>query len=141
MQICDSTPCQTTIDCLISHTNFKERILEIIHAMAGSESGQGGGLAAMLPFIVIMFIVYFLMIRPNTKKQNEKQQMIQSLKKGDKVITIGGIHGTIAGIKQKGSIVVLNLGKNVNVNLNRSSIAGLAGKTTDEDTLSEGMNT
>ena len=42
---------------------------------------------------------------------------------------------------QKGSIVVLNLGKNVNVNLNRSSIAGLAGKTTDEDTLSEGVNT
>ena len=130
-----------TIDCLISHTNFKERILEIIQAMAGSESGQGGGLAAMLPFIVIMSIVYFLMIRPNTKKQKEKQQMIQSLKKGDKVITIGGIHGTIAGIKQKGSILVLNIGKNVNITVNRSSIAGLAGETTDEDTLSEGGNT
>ena len=115
--------------------------MEIIQAMAGSESGQGGGLAAMLPFIVIMFIVYFLMIRPNTKKQKEKQQMIQSLKKGDKVITIGGIHGTIAGIKQKGSILVLNIGKNVNITVNRSSIAGLAGETTDEDTLSEGGNT
>jgi len=141
MRIYDSTPCQARIDCLISHTNFKERILEIIQAMAGSESGQGGGLAAMLPFIVIMFIVYFLMIRPNTKKQKEKKQMIQSLKKGDKIITIGGIHGIIAGIKQKGSILVLNLGKNVNITVNRSSIAGLAGKTTDEDTLSEGVNT
>ena len=128
------------VDFLISHANFKERILEIIHAMAGSESGQGGGLAAMLPFILIMSIVYFLMIRPNTKKQKEKQQMIQSLKKGDKVITIGGIHGTIAGIKQKGSILVLNLGKNVNITVNRSSIAGLAGATSDDDTLSEGMN-
>ena len=125
---------------LISHANFKERILEIIQAMAGSDSGQGGGLAAMLPFILIMSIVYFLMIRPNTKKQKEKQQMIQSLKKGDKVITIGGIHGTIAGIKQKGSILVLNLGKNVNITVNRSSIAGLAGATSDDDTLSEGMN-
>ncbi len=125
---------------LISHANFKERILEIIQAMAGSDSGQGGGLAAMLPFILIMSIVYFLMIRPNTKKQKEKQQMIQSLKKGDKVITIGGIHGTIAGIKQKGSILVLNLGKNVNITVNRSSIAGLAGATNDDDTLSEGMN-
>ena len=75
-----------------------------------------------------------------TKKQKEKQQMIQSLKKGDKVITIGGIHGTIAGIKQKGSILVLNLGKNVNITVNRSSIAGLAGATNDDDTLSEGMN-
>ena len=129
------------VDFLISHANFKERILEIIQAMAGSDSGQGGGLAAMLPFILIMSIVYFLMIRPNTKKQKEKQQMIQSLKKGDKVITIGGIHGTIAGIKQKGSILVLNLGKNVNITINRSSIAGLAGATNDDDTLSEGMNT
>ena len=128
------------VDFLISHANFKERILEIIQAMAGSDSGQGGGLAAMLPFILIMSIVYFLMIRPNTKKQKEKQQMIQSLKKGDKVITIGGIHGTIAGIKQKGSILVLNLGKNVNITVNRSSIAGLAGATSDDDTLSEGMN-
>ena len=129
------------VDFLISHANFKERILEIIQAMAGSDSGQGGGLAAMLPFILIMSIVYFLMIRPNTKKQKEKQQMIQSLKKGDKIITIGGIHGTIAGIKQKGSILVLNLGKNVNITVNRSSIAGLAGATNDDDTLSEGMNT
>ena len=128
------------VDFLISHANFKERILEIIQAMAGSDSGQGGGLAAMLPFILIMSIVYFLMIRPNTKKQKEKQQMILSLKKGDKVITIGGIHGTIAGIKQKGSILVLNLGKNVNITVNRSSIAGLAGATSDDDTLSEGMN-
>ncbi len=128
------------VDFLISHANFKERILEIIQAMAGSDSGQGGGLAAMLPFILIMSIVYFLMIRPNTKKQKEKQQMIQSLKKGDKIITIGGIHGTIAGIKQKGSILVLNLGKNVNITVNRSSIAGLAGATNDDDTLSEGMN-
>ena len=109
--------------------------MEIIHAMAGNETAQGGGLAAMLPFIVIMLIVYFLMIRPNTKRQKEKQNMIQSLKKGDKVITIGGIHGTISGIKQKGKVLVLNLGKNLDVSINRTSIAGLAGKTADEDTL------
>ena len=114
--------------------------MEIIQAMAGSEPWQGGGLGAMLPFIVIMFIVYFLMIRPNTKKQKEKQRMIKSLKKGDKVITVGGIHGTIAGVKQKGSVLILNIGKNITITVNRSSIAGLAGKTTDEDTLSAGAN-
>ena len=80
-------------------------------------------------------------LEANISKQKEKEQMIESLKKGDKIITIGGIHGIIAGIKQKGSILVLNLGKNVNITVNRSSIAGLAGKTTDEDTLSEGVNT
>ena len=126
------------VDFLISHANFKERILEIIQAMAGSDSGQGGGLAAMLPFILIMSIVYFLMIRPNTKKQKEKQLMLESLKKGDKVVTIGGIHGKIIGIKQKGSILILNLGKNVDIYINRSSIAGLVGKTSQEDTLLDG---
>jgi len=114
--------------------------LEIIQAMAGSETGQGGGLAAMLPFMLIMFIVYFLMIRPNTKKQKGKQLMLESLKKGDKVVTIGGIHGKIIGIKQKGSILILNLGKNVDIYINRSSIAGLVGKTSKEDTLSDGVD-
>ena len=86
-------------------------------------------------FLIMIVIIYFLMIRPNTKRQKEKQNMIQSLKKGDKVITIGGIHGTISGIKQKGKVLVLNLGKNLDVSINRTSIAGLAGKTADEDTL------
>ena len=109
--------------------------MEIIQAMAGSDSTQGGGIAAMLPFMLIMFIVYFLMIRPNTKKQKEKQMMLESLKKGDKVVTIGGIHGKIIGIKQKGNTLILNLGKNVDIHINRSSIAGLVGKTSQEDTL------
>ena len=53
---------------------------------------QSGGIAAFLPFILIMFIIYFLMIRPQTKRQKEKQIMREGLKKGDKVITMGGIH-------------------------------------------------
>ena len=47
--------------------------------------------------ILIMFIIYFLMIRPQTKRQKQKELMRDSLKKGDKIVTIGGIHGTIQG--------------------------------------------
>ena len=51
--------------------------------------------------------MYFLMIRPQAKRQKEKQKMLNALKKGDKIITIGGIHGTISGFKGKDARVVL----------------------------------
>ena len=65
------------------------------------QSQQGGGVAAFLPFILIMFIIYFLMIRPQTKRQKEKEEMRNNIKKGDKIITMGGIYGTVQGIKDK----------------------------------------
>ncbi len=108
--------------------------MEIIYAMAGSGQQQGGGIMAFLPFIVIMAIIYFLMIRPQSKRQKEKKVMLENLKKGDKVITIGGIHGVIAGMKAKGNIVVLKTSKNSDLTVNRSSIAGLAGNISEEET-------
>ena len=68
---------------------------------AGGQGSQGGGLMAYLPFILILAIMYFLMIRPQAKRQKEKQKMLKSLKKGDRVITIGGIHGSVNGLKGK----------------------------------------
>ncbi|MGI6127189.1 MAG: preprotein translocase subunit YajC, partial [Planifilum sp.] len=52
-------------------------------------------LAQLLPFILVLVILWFLLIRPQQKRQKERNAMLQSLKKGDKVITIGGLHGTI----------------------------------------------
>jgi preprotein translocase subunit YajC len=112
----------------------QEIIVEQLYGMAGSSGQGGGGLLAFLPFIVIMAIIYFLMIRPQAKRQKEKQNMLQALKKGDNVVSIGGIYGTIAGFKHKGKLVVLKVDKNVELTLNRSSIAGLAGKVSDEET-------
>ena len=56
---------------------------------------------AYLPFILILAIMYFLMIRPQAKRQKEKQKMLEALKKGDRVVTIGGIHGIVSGFKGK----------------------------------------
>ncbi len=110
--------------------------MEILHAMATEGAPQGGGgLTAMLPFLLIFVIIYFFMIRPQTKKQREKQQMLDALKKGDKVVTIGGIHGTIAGLKDKGKTVVLKVDKNVELTLTRSAIAGLVENVSEEDTI------
>ena len=93
----------------------------------------GGGIAAFLPFILIMIIIYFLMIRPQTKRQKEKEAMREGIKKGDKVITMGGIYGTIQGFKEKGRQAVIKIDYNTNITINRTAIAGLAGKVKDEE--------
>ena len=82
---------------------------------------QSGGIAAFLPFILIMFIIYFLMIRPQTKRQKDKETMRESLKKGDKVITMGGIYGTIQGFKEKNRLVILKVDNNTNLTLNKTT--------------------
>ena len=61
---------------------------------AQTQTAQGGGLLSFLPFLLIMVILYFFMLRPQAKKQKDKELMIANLSKGDKVITIGGIIGT-----------------------------------------------
>ena len=101
---------------------------------AASQPGQGGGgLAAFLPFIVIMFIIYFLMIRPQTKRQKEKNTMRDELKKGDKIITMGGIYGTVQGFKEKGRQAIIKIDNNTNITINKTAVAGLAGKIKDTE--------
>ena len=81
---------------------------------------------AYLPFILILAIMYFLMIRPQAKRQKEKQKMLEGLKKGDRIVTIGGIHGTISGFKGKEKkMLTIKLDKNTTITVNRSAISGL----------------
>ena len=99
-----------------------------------AQPGQGGGgLAAFLPFIVIMFIIYFLMIRPQTKRQKEKDTMRDELKKGDKIITMGGIYGTVQGFKEKGRQAIIKIDNNTNITINKTAVAGLAEKIKDTE--------
>lgn len=94
---------------------------------------NGGGITAFLPFILIMVIIYFLMIRPQNKRQKEKDVMREGLKKGEKVITMGGIYGTVQGFKEKGRLVIVKVDNNTNMTINRTAIAGLAEKVNDTE--------
>ena len=78
-------------------------------------------------------MIYFLMIRPQTKRQKQKELMRESLQKGDKIITMGGIYGTVQGFKEKGRLIVLKVDNNTNLIMNRTAIAGLAEKVKDEE--------
>ena len=109
--------------------------MDILYGFATNPDAPqgGGGIAAFLPFFLIMLIIYFLMIRPQAKRQKDKKNMLLALKKGDKVITIGGIHGTVARMKNRDKLIVLKVDKNLNININRSAISGLADGSIQED--------
>lgn len=112
-------------------------MLDIAYAMGqgGAASGQGGGLGAFVPLILMFVIFYFLLIRPQQKKAKEHQEMINNLKKGDRVVTGGGIHGQI--VSTDAATVVVEIADKVRVKVNRPSVAGLVqaagGNTNKED--------
>jgi preprotein translocase subunit YajC len=98
---------------------------EIAYAMAPAQ-GQGGQQSSYMPFILmgLLFAVfYFILIRPQQKRQKEHRQLLESLKKGDKVVTTGGIQGTIVALSD--NVVTVEIADKVKVKVGRSYIAGL----------------
>lgn len=91
-------------------------------APAGGQ-GQANPFALWLPIILIFAIMYFLIFRPQAKKQKQQRMMIDALKKGDKIITAGGIYGTIVGVKEKENIIILKIDDNTKIELAKGSVA------------------
>src|SRR6056297_1736608 len=98
----------------------------IAHAMgqAGGEAGQGSAFSAFVPLILMFAIFYFLLIRPQQKKAKNHKIMLENLKKGDRVLTNGGIYGRITDMD--GDVLTLSIGENQSLRVNRGYVAGLA---------------
>ncbi|MBI2520210.1 MAG: preprotein translocase subunit YajC [Bdellovibrio sp.] len=88
-------------------------------------------LFSFLPFIVVFFIFYFLMIRPQKKRMQEEQSMLNALAKGDEVFTKSGLLGTIAGLSDK--IVTLEVDAGVKLKVLRGHIAGKSTKVLEDE--------
>src|SRR5689334_7155398 len=92
-------------------------------------AGGGSILTLLLPWVLIFGIFYFLVIRPQQRRQklaaSERDNMLKALKAGDRVITTGGIYGTIVTVKEKDDTVQLRIAQSVSIEMLRSSIAGL----------------
>jgi preprotein translocase subunit YajC len=86
-----------------------------------------GGLATFLPLVIIMVIFYVLLIMPAQRRQKKTQAMLAALKNGDKVITNGGVFGTIVGLED--DAIQLRIADQVRVKVLRSAIAGLQPET------------
>ena len=89
---------------------------------------MGGGILGILPFILVLGIIYLLMIRPQQKKMKKHQSMLNNLSKGDQVVTEGGIYGSIIGLKE--NVVVLKIAtvrdEDVKIEVSRARIAFLS---------------
>lgn len=89
--------------------------------MAGGQGGQGGGWEQMIPLVLIFVVFYFFMIRPQMRKTKEQKKYRESLAKGDKVVTVGGIHGKILDMEDN-TIILEMIDKN-RIKVEKSAIS------------------
>ncbi len=99
--------------------------MNLAYAMGNqAASGQGGQIMAFLPLILLFAVFYFLLIRPQQKRARTHKQFMENLKKGDKVVTSGGLYGTITGVTD--DAVTIEIAEKVRVKILKSAVADYA---------------
>lgn len=101
-------------------------MISIAYAMGQGGAGAApgaGGFSSFIPLILMFAIFYFLLIRPQQKKSKEHREMISNLKKGDRVITSGGLHAQITGLDE--NTLTVEIADRVRVKMQRSNVAGM----------------
>ncbi len=107
--------------------------MNLLIAMApqgGSGAGGGSMVSTFVMFGAIFLIFYFMIIRPQQKRAKEREKLLSSIEKGDKVITSGGVHGTVAGVEEK--TILLQVTENVKLKIERSAITTILNRDAKE---------
>ena len=105
-------------------------MIDIAYAQAPGGGEAGGPLMMVvqfLPFLLVFVIFYFLLIRPQSKKQQQLQKLIEGLKRGDRVLTSGGMFGEVLDLKEKS--LILKVADNVKVEFTKQSVIGIESKS------------
>ncbi len=97
------------------------------YAQAAGDAGTAGLLSSLVPFVLIFVIMWFMLIRPQQKKMKEHRAMVEGLRRGDQVITAGGLIGKVAKVKDDGEIDV-EIAEGIKVRVVRSTITGVLSK-------------
>jgi preprotein translocase subunit YajC len=101
-------------------------VVETLYAMAGGQGGNGGNtFLSFLPLVLIILIMYLLILRPQAKKQKERQKMLDSVKKGDQVVTAGGIHGKVVATKDDDKVLIVKVDENVKLEIERTAVTSI----------------
>ena len=98
---------------------------------ADAAPAGGGGIMSFIPLVLIFVVFYFLLIRPQQKKVKEHQALVAALKRGDAVVTSGGIYGEITGMTD--TVITLEIADNVRIKIARGHITGKQGSTNCDD--------
>lgn len=96
----------------------------------GGGQSQGSALSLFVPLLLMFVVLYFFMIRPAQKRQKDKDRMLGALKKGDRIVTAGGIHAEVLQVKDQ--TVVVRIAENVKVELQRSSVSSVLAEGSGE---------
>ena len=104
--------------------------LPLLQAAPNATSTTGSFGSLIVTVVLMIGIFYFFLIRPQNKKQKEMEKMLAALKKGDKVVTIGGIHGVVSSTKEK--TIILKVDDNTKLEFNRSAIASVVNPETEK---------
>jgi preprotein translocase subunit YajC len=94
--------------------------LFLAQAQPATPASPAGGIGFFIPMILIFVMMYFVMIRPQKKRAQEQQRLVNALKTGDRVVTNGGIHGLIANVKD--STVIVKVADNVKIEVEKSAV-------------------
>jgi len=105
-------------------------------AFAQDAAGAGGGFASMLPLVLIFVVFYFLLIRPQQKKMKQHKDMLEAIRRGDKVVCGGGIIGTVTKVNSDDELT-MEIAEGVKVKVRRSLVAEIVSKTEPADSGSD----
>lgn len=108
---------------------FTDLAYAMAPAQQGGQQGQGSGLIGLLPIVLIFVVFYFLVLRPQQKRAKDHKTMIDGLKKGDKVVTSGGVYGVVEEVKT--NTLIVKIAENVKVKFGKAYVAEL--RTTEDD--------
>jgi preprotein translocase subunit YajC len=106
---------------------ISEAFAQTTPAAPASMPPAGAGLASMIPLVLIFVVFYFLLIRPQQKKMKEHQQMVSNLRRGDKVVTAGGLIGTVSKVIDDNEVTV-EIADGVQVRVVRATISNVLSK-------------
>lgn len=96
-------------------------IVDALLFMAPQGNGDGSMVSTLVMFSLIIAIFYFMILRPQQKRQKERQKLLEGVKKGDRIVTVGGVHATVLGLEEK--TVLIQIADNVKVKLEKSAIS------------------
>lgn len=100
------------------------QLITLAQAAQSNPAQPQNPLGMLIPFACIAVIFYFLIIRPQSKRQKEQESMVKALKTGDKVVTSGGIHGLIANVKE--TTVILKIADNVKIEVDKIAVVAVS---------------
>jgi len=110
----------------------------ILGVLQGTNEGAAPAWLVSIGWLAVIFIIFwFLLIRPQRKRDRERREMLDALRKSDRVVTVGGIHGTVRSIRDDEVVLLVDESTNTKLRVSRSAIAQVLSETREEGELSE----